>query len=236
MNRLIYFVLIITLLVACGSIDQQNIAVQSSENNEVRTMKQATQISNELLDRNSEDESTLLPEENSEKRKDPITHIVLHFSSNAANDPENPYNLEKMLNTFIDYGVSAHYLIGREGKVYKLVPENRVAYHAGKGNLSKYPNYKDRLNHYSIGIELMGIGTKDEMSAMIPESIYNQIPKKAIGFTESQYDSLNLLINDIITRYPSIKKDRDHIIGHDEYATNRKSDPGSLFEWQNLGF
>lgn len=236
-RQLLFIILIITLLVASGRENQQNIEVQSINNNEMRTIKkQETQISNEHLDSNVKDISTVLPKENSEKRETPITHIVLHFTSNAANNTNNPYILDEILKNFIDYGVSAHYLIGREGEIYALVQENRVAYHAGKGILPKYPSYTDRLNDYSIGIELMGIGTRDEMSLMFSVDVYKQISDKNIGFTDLQYRSLNLLINDIITRYPSIKKDRNHIIGHDEYATNRKSDPGSLFEWEKLGF
>ena len=37
-----------------------------------------------------------------------------------------------------------------------MVPENRVAWHAGK---SKWKNFKD-LNKYSIGIELVNKGHK----------------------------------------------------------------------------
>ena len=50
-------------------------------------------------------------------------------------------------------GVSTNYVIG-QWRVYSFVPENRVAYHAGKGSLSEVPEYNDRLNYYSIGIEV----------------------------------------------------------------------------------
>ena|SRR5699024_5212918 len=68
-----------------------------------------------------------LPQELSELRQKHITHIVLHFTSNAAINPKNPYDVADIRKTFIDYGVSAHYLIGRKGQVYQLVPEKRVA-------------------------------------------------------------------------------------------------------------
>lgn len=178
----------------------------------------------------------LLPEKNSEPRLTPITHIVIHFSSNAAHNPKNPFDLQDIRHTFIHYGVSAHYLIGRKGEIYQLVPENRVAYHAGKGILKKFPQYKNKLNQYSIGIELMAIGTKKEMSSMISSSVYHSIKPSNIGFTNAQYHSLNLLLNDIIQRNPFIIKDRLHIIGHNEYAPGRKSDPGSLFRWSKIAF
>ena len=50
--------------------------------------------------------------------------------------------------------VSAHYVINRSGKIFKLVNENNVAWHAGK---SKWKNYKN-LNKNSIGIELVNKG------------------------------------------------------------------------------
>ena len=52
--------------------------------------------------------------------------------------------------------VSCHYLISRKGKVYQLVDDNKIAWHAGK---SKWDYFKD-LNDKSIGIELENKGHK----------------------------------------------------------------------------
>lgn len=176
-----------------------------------------------------------LPQQNSAERDDKITHIVLHFISNAAVKPNDPYQVQDIRNLFINYGVSAHYLIGREGDIYLLVPENRIAFHAGKGGLANFPSYNDRLNDYSIGIEIMAIGTEKEMASIMPSQTYHSIEKSQIGFTNAQYESLNRLLDDIVKRNPHVKRDRKHIIGHDEYAPNRKTDPGSLFKWSNIG-
>ena len=180
--------------------------------------------------------SDLLPNNVSEERNDPITHIVIHFTSNAALNPKNPYKLEEIRQNFIDYGVSAHYLIDRQGEVYYWVPIERVAYHAGKGQLEQFPEYTDRLNHHSIGIELMGIGTKDEMEIMMENERYDLIDISHIGYTDAQYETLNKMIDILVDQFPEIEKNRVHIIGHDEYAPNRKTDPGSLFDWGKIGF
>lgn len=45
----------------------------------------------------------------------------------------------------------------------------------------------------------------------------------------------SILINDIIDRNPGIPKNRFHVVGHDDY-TDRKTDPGSLFDWEKIGF
>src|SRR5699024_7778371 len=109
-----------------------------------------------------------LPLANSEKRIEKPTHVVLHFTSNALNKPQDPYLIEDTYDIFEENGVSANYVIGRSGEIYSFVPENRVTYHAGKGSLSEFPGYDDRLNDYSIGIEILAIGTREEMSLMIP--------------------------------------------------------------------
>ena len=52
--------------------------------------------------------------------------------------------------------VSSHFVINRSGKVYRLVPDNKIAWHAGKSCWGKYRN----LNKNSIGIELVNKGHK----------------------------------------------------------------------------
>ena len=50
--------------------------------------------------------------------------------------------------------VSCHYLIDRSGKTYRLVKDNKVAWHAGKSKWKSFVN----LNYNSIGIELVNKG------------------------------------------------------------------------------
>ena len=165
----------------------------------------------------------------------PISHLMLHFCSDAYQNPQKPYDLERITGIFEQYKVSAHYLIDREGNIFQLVNENRVAYHAGKGKLKKAPFHQNSLNSRSIGIEIMAVGEREEMKKLIPNSVYDKIDKENIGFTEAQYESLNNLIDDITKRNTKILKNRDHIVGHDEYAPTRRCDPGVLFEWDKIG-
>jgi N-acetyl-anhydromuramyl-L-alanine amidase AmpD len=177
-----------------------------------------------------------LPSQNSKIRTKQVTHVLIHFISNAAIKPQNPYHIQDIYRIFVNSGTSSHYMIARDGTIYLLVDENRVAFHAGKGELPGLPAYKNKMNEYSIGIELLGIGTRNEMLPMMSESTYHLISSKNIGYTDAQYRSLNILLNKIFKQHPSIKKDRKHIIGHDEYAPNRKTDPGKLFDWSRLWF
>lgn len=175
-----------------------------------------------------------LPPELSKPRNAKITHIMIHYISNASMNPRSPYEIKDVLSIFKQYGVSTHYLINRNGDIFQLVPENRIAFHAGKGSLPNFPQYTNKLNDYSIGIELLAIGTENEMISVMSKDQYSKVNPSFVGFTTEQYDSLNHLVKDILKRNPSVINDRKHVIGHDEYAPNRKFDPGSLFSWSKI--
>ncbi len=107
--------------------------------------------------------------------------------------------------------VSSHFLISRSGKIYRLVKENKSAWHAGKSYWGKYKN----LNKNSIGIELVNKGHQFG---------YN-------NFTKKQILSLIKISKKLIKKY-KIKK--ENIVGHSDIAPLRKSDPGEKFPWQKL--
>ncbi|WP_405098577.1 N-acetylmuramoyl-L-alanine amidase [Oceanobacillus sp. FSL H7-0719] len=178
----------------------------------------------------------LLPLENSKKRLTPISHVMLHFTSNVAENPKDPYLMEDIYTIFEDYGVSAHYAIDREGVIYRLVAENRVAFHAGTGSLQDFPAYEDNLNDYSIGIELLAIGSKEEMNEFIDEATYDSLDPSLIGYTDAQYAAVERLLDMLHEQYPEIERNREYVVGHDEYAPDRKSDPGILFDWSRIGY
>jgi N-acetyl-anhydromuramyl-L-alanine amidase AmpD len=170
-----------------------------------------------------------------------VTHVVLHFMSNVAQNQDDPYDVDAVRRIFVDFKLSAHYLIARDGLVVKLVEEDRVAWHAGRGFLDDFPEYRNRLNNHSIGIEFLAIGSRDEMvPKYMGRSAYDRLAPGLIGYTEDQYIAVNELLAEIYDRHPNIERDRRHIIGHDEYAGPRqrpsdpKVDPGSLFDWERI--
>jgi N-acetyl-anhydromuramyl-L-alanine amidase AmpD len=166
---------------------------------------------------------------------DNVTHLMVHFCSDAIQNPQAPFSVDRITQIFEEVGVSAHYLVGRDGTIYQLVAEDRVAFHAGKGKLPFEPYYENSLNAHSIGIELMAVGSKKDMKMFFSEAHHDQIDRAHIGFTEAQYTALAQLTADILRRHPGIKKDRRHIVGHDEYAPARRTDPGELFDWKKIG-
>ena len=56
--------------------------------------------------------------------------------------------------TSLKHKVSCHYLISRNGKIFQMVKDNKIAWHAGKSKWGKLKN----LNNNSIGIELVNKG------------------------------------------------------------------------------
>ncbi len=107
--------------------------------------------------------------------------------------------------------VSAHYCIDEDGSLYRLVPEERRAWHAGVARWAG----RDDINARSIGIELVNPGH---------EFGYRPFP-------EAQMRALIALAADIVKRHP-IPPAR--VLGHSDVAPLRKQDPGELFDWARL--
>ncbi|MBQ9921090.1 MAG: N-acetylmuramoyl-L-alanine amidase [Clostridia bacterium] len=159
-------------------------------------------------------------------------YVVLHFTSAVMVLRDDPYNMDAMRKIFADGGVSPHYIVDRDGSILCFIPEDRAAWHAGKGSYGGDERLTDSMNKYSIGIEIAAMGSYNDMSIYMSEEEYNKIPAELIGFTDSQYEALKSLVGDICERY-SIPFDNTHVIGHDMYS-DRKTDPGELFDWDRL--
>jgi len=50
-----------------------------------------------------------------------------------------------------------------------------------------------------------------------------------IAYTDAQYEALTRLAHTILMVYPDITPER--IVGHNEIAPERKTDPGEAFDW-----
>ncbi len=107
--------------------------------------------------------------------------------------------------------VSAHYVVDEDGTVLRLVPEERRAWHAGRG---VWQGETD-CNAVSIGIEIVNPGH---------EFGYRDFP-------EAQVAAVIELVGDIRSRW-SIPDAR--IIAHSDLAPDRKEDPGERFPWKRL--
>lgn len=127
-------------------------------------------------------------------------------------DPSSPHGCFALLAA---NEVSAHYAIARDGTLWELVPESKRAWHSRSRQEPRdrmpFPDdSREQINDFSIGVELIATG---------PHSDY----------TTEQYDTLIALIGAIRTRHPLTT-----VVGHEQIAPGRKSDPGNRFDWNRL--
>lgn len=154
-----------------------------------------------------------------ERRGSAVDVVVVHYTSAAALAPAAPFDKGLILKIFCYYGVSSHYLVGRDGAVDMLVPEEMKAWHAG-GSIMPEPDNRRAVNDFSVGIELAATASS--------------------GFTSAQYRSLTELCAAIELRHGR----RFACVGHDRIAGERavalglrkdmKVDPGRLFDWERF--
>ena len=133
-----------------------------------------------------------------------IKYIIIHCST------KSPYEQVKQLDQL---GLSAHFIIGRDGEIVENLSVDNVAYHAG---ISSWDKSLDKsLNEYSIGIELEA-PTLGQLKS---------------DYTNKQIRSLLNLLDYLVVCY-GIRK--ENILGHSDIAPERKPDPGIGFPWKTL--
>src|SRR5262249_10437857 len=144
------------------------------------------------------------PSPNYRERKYPgkISAVVVHATASTTAEPAISWMLSP------SSGVSSHYVIDLDGKIYQLVREDSCAYHAGFSML----HGTAAVNEFSVGIEIVGM----------------EAP-----FKDEQMKSAELLTADICYRN-AVPLNR--VVGHCHVATpyGRKIDPGSKFPWEEF--
>jgi N-acetylmuramoyl-L-alanine amidase len=109
-------------------------------------------------------------------------------------------------------GVSAHYLLKRDGTLIRLVDDDQRAWHAGKSQLH---GTAGDVNARSIGIEIVNDGD-------------GQMP-----FTPQQYEVLTALVRKLRRQYQvpieNVVRHRDIAVPH-----GRKTDPADNFDWRGF--
>ena len=98
--------------------------------------------------------------------------------------------------------------IDRKGNATQFVPFDKRAWHAGVSSWRGRSN----CNDFSIGIELEGC-----VDAI---------------FEEAQYKCLRNLLSALFLRYDRLSLEA--VVGHNEIASDRKTDPGKNFEWSRV--
>ena len=133
---------------------------------------------------------------------EPVSALILHHTSEATD--------EDCIALFLkpENGVSSHFLVGRDGRLYQFVSLEHRAWHAGTSLL----HGRLALNRTSIGVEITGDGNK-------------------VPFTPAQIESVVRLVG-VLTAMFDIPA--PWIAGHEHIAPDRKDDPGVLFPWNDV--
>ncbi len=145
------------------------------------------------------------PSPNFDVRRAPPYMIVLHYTGMRTGAAA----LARLCDPAAK--VSAHYVVEEDGRVFRLVPEERRAWHAG---VSFWKGTTD-CNGASVGVEIVNPGH---------EFGYRPFP-------DVQIDAAIDLLDGIRSRWTVME---DCVVGHSDVAPDRKTDPGELFPWKRL--
>jgi len=166
------------------------------------------------------------PSPNYDERSRPIDLVVLHYTGMAdldaalarLRDPAplagaypGPWQPADTPPETALGRVSAHYVVAEDGRIFRLVPEERRAWHAG---ISMWDGEGD-VNSRSIGIEIANGGHDFGLPP----------------FAEPQIAAVEDLVADILGRY---RLGPHRVVGHSDIAPARKDDPGERFPWARL--
>jgi N-acetylmuramoyl-L-alanine amidase len=161
--------------------------------------------------------------------------VVIHFTAGAS--------LESSVRTLSspDSKASAHVVVGRDGTIVQLVPFDVVAWHAGASSLGN----RSGLNKFSIGIEIDNAGRLTQTASgdfmtwfgrrIAREDAVQGVHRNESTpswwhvFTEQQIERVSELVTLLINTYPIAI-----VVGHEEIAPGRKSDPGPAFPLDRL--
>ena len=160
-----------------------------------------------------------------------VQYLVFHFTTVPFDESM------RLLTQRTERPVSAHYLVPEPGdptyphrrlKIFKLVPEDQRAWHAGRS----FWGGRRWLNGPSIGIEIVN---QSRCESREPDAEV-QTPEMQDctwrEFPDGQIDRVVRLTQDILERHPGI--DAVDVVGHSDVAPTRRLDPGPLFPWKRL--
>ena len=156
--------------------------------------------------------------------------LVIHFTAGASAESSIEY-WKQLAN-----GVCAHFVIDRDGTIYQCRPCNVTAGHAGKSRWTDPKtgvNYNG-LNSCSIGIELANGGASypTKFSTLPPVSGRHKHGGTLLeweAYPSAQLAACEMLSKVLVDRYKL-----DDVIGHEDIAPERKTDPGPALDMKAL--
>ncbi len=144
--------------------------------------------------------------------------IVLHWTADMSFDksfnrlkPQKLFSDRKDIANASSLNVSAHFLVDRDGTIYRLMPENWMARHV------------IGLNYCSIGIENVG-GKNNKKEDLTPQQLKSNI--KLVRYLKEKYPTITKLIGHY--EYKELE-DSEFWLEKDKNYRTDKRDPGKKF-------
>lgn len=161
-------------------------------------------------------------------------YLIFHFTAG----PSAESSIKWLCNS--EAKASAHLVVGRDGSITQLAPFNIKTWHAGKSHWAGITG----LNSCSIGIELDNAGELTKKGGEYEAWFKNKYPMNEVveathkscdrcsywhSYTKVQIETALELAKLLVKEYKLID-----ILGHDDIAPERKSDPGPAFPLEEI--
>lgn len=137
-------------------------------------------------------------------RKVPVSAIIIHDT--ASRTAESALSWFGMAGRG-DSGSSSHVIIDRDGTIWRVVGDDKVAWHAGKSEL----NGVSGCNAFSLGVEL--VDADDKATDPYPDAQFDAV----VAWCAAACIKHSIPLN--------------RIVGHCHVSPGRKVDPGAEFPW-----
>lgn len=160
-------------------------------------------------------------------------YLVMHFTAGSSLEGAAAWMCNPQAKA------AAHLVIGRDGRIVQLAPFNRVAWHAGQSQWAG----RSGLNNFSIGIELDNAGrlerSGNQWRSAISKRVYADDDVLVANHKHDrpgappsgwhEYSEVQLEVAGEVGLLLMRKYLLKDVVGHEDIAPGRKSDPGPAF-------
>lgn len=178
-----------------------------------------------------------------------LSYLIMHYTAGRGFDTTVSYFKDPANK------VSAHFVVGRDGRLVQMVPLQCPAWHAGPDSrwVEKYEpaassslSVLDGMNFYALGIEVDNYGPltkvgkqfKTWFGRAVPEDQVAEVDPKQPGafgkrwwheYSEAQIEICEGLAKCLVRGF-GLKE----ILGHSDVCPGRKTDPGPVFPLKHI--
>ena len=136
--------------------------------------------------------------------------------------------------------VSAHLVVGRDGKITQLLPFDTIGWHAGRSSWET----RSELNQFSLGIEIDNAGRLEQREGRLSTWFEREIDRadavagvhrhEDVSSWWHSYPQGQLAVVEDLCRLLTSTYPIRYILGHEEVSPQRKVDPGPAFPLDEL--